>query len=155
MLSIHHLTKTYKGGKKAVSDLSNLLKENGLREIEYEAQNVRIRVVANYTEQPIVPVSAPAVATAQPVVQSTFPDEKDKANYVKSPMVGVVYLASDPSATNFVKEGDLVGVGQTLCLIEAMKTFNPVKAEKAGCVKKVLVQSGMPVEFNEPLFVIE
>ncbi|MBE6449672.1 MAG: acetyl-CoA carboxylase, biotin carboxyl carrier protein [Alphaproteobacteria bacterium] len=141
--------------KKAVSDLSELLKLNGLREIEYEAENVRIRVVANYAEQPVV--AAPVVAAPQvsATVPSNVAEDKDKANYVKSPMVGVVYLASDPSAANFVKEGDLVGVGQTLCLIEAMKTFNPVKAEKAGCVKKVLVQSGMPVEFNEPLFVIE
>ena len=144
--------------KKAVSDLSELLKENGLREIEYEAENVRIRVVANYAEPVVMPAVTSPVAPA--VVQSSTPtvvkaDDTDKANQVKSPMVGVVYLASDPSAPNFVKEGDLVGVGQTLCLIEAMKTFNPVKAEKAGRVKKVLVQSGMPVEFNEPLFVIE
>lgn len=143
--------------RKAVSDLSELLKENGLREIEYEAENVRIRVVANYAEPAVVPAVAPVVpAVTQvqtPIVTKT--DDADKANQVRSPMVGVVYLASDPSAPNFVKEGDLVGVGQTLCLIEAMKTFNPVKAEKAGRVKKVLVQSGMPVEFNEPLFVIE
>ena len=70
-------------------------------------------------------------------------------------MVGVVYLSSDPSQPPFVREGDIIGVGQTLCLIEAMKTFSPVKSDKAGCVKKVLVSSGMPVEFNEPLFVIE
>ena len=143
--------------KKAVSDLSELLKANGLREIEYEAENVRIRVVANYAEPAVM--AAPAPVAAAPVVSaapaSPKADDADKANQVKSPMVGVVYLASDPSAPNFVKEGDLVGVGQTLCLIEAMKTFNPVKAEKAGRVKKVLVQSGMPVEFNEPLFVIE
>ena len=140
--------------KKAVSDLSELLKENGLREIEYEAENVRIRVVANYAEPMAMPAMAPVVTpvSSSPVIKT---EEIDKANQVKSPMVGVVYLAPDPSAPDFVKEGDLVGVGQTLCLIEAMKTFNPVKSEKAGQVKKVLVQSGMPVEFNEPLFVIE
>ena len=143
--------------KKAVSDLSELLKANGLREIEYEAENVRIRVVANYAEPAVVPAIAPVVPAVTQVQTQivTKTDDADKANQVRSPMVGVVYLASDPSAPNFVKEGDLVGVGQTLCLIEAMKTFNPVKAEKAGRVKKVLVQSGMPVEFNEPLFVIE
>lgn len=143
--------------KKAVSDLSELLKANGLREIEYEAENVRIRVVANYTEPAVMPTVAPVASavTQVPTPIVTKADDVDKANQVRSPMVGVVYLASDPSAPNFVKEGDLVGVGQTLCLIEAMKTFNPVKAEKAGRVKKVLVQSGMPVEFNEPLFVIE
>ncbi len=139
--------------KKAVSELSELLHANNLREIEYEAENVRIRVVANFAdERPVLPsapvtVSVPAPAPATSTV--------DKENQIKSPMVGVVYLASDPSAPAFVQEGDMIGIGQTLCLIEAMKTFNPVKATKAGRIKKILVQSGMPVEFNEPLFVIE
>ena len=139
--------------KKAITDLSELLHKNNLREIEYEAENVRIRVVANFAEEPVVPV-VKAAPVAQAPVEKTV-SNSDKENQVKSPMVGVVYLASDPSAPAFVQEGDMVGVGQTLCLIEAMKTFNPVKATKAGRVKKILVQSGMPVEFNEPLFVIE
>ena len=139
--------------KKAITDLSELLHKNNLREIEYEAENVRIRVVANFAEEPVVPV-VKAAPVAQAPVEKTV-SNSDKENQVKSPMVGVVYLASDPSAPAFVQEGDMVGVGQTLCLIEAMKTFNPVKATKAGRVKKILVQSGMPVEFNEPLFIVE
>ena len=142
--------------KKAVTELSELLHKNNLSEIEYEAENVRIRVVANFPEKASIPVvQAAPVAQAQPVAAKAAVSSADKENQVKSPMVGVVYLSSEPSAPAFVQEGDVVGVGQTLCLIEAMKTFNPVKATKAGRVKKILVQSGSPVEFNEPLFVIE
>ncbi|MBO5996903.1 MAG: acetyl-CoA carboxylase biotin carboxyl carrier protein [Alphaproteobacteria bacterium] len=140
--------------KKAITDLSELLHKNNLREIEYEAENVRIRVVANFEEEAKVPVVKAATVVAQAPVERASSDS-DKENQIKSPMVGVVYLASEPSAPAFVQEGDMVGVGQTLCLIEAMKTFNPVKATKAGRIKKILVQSGDPVEFNEPLFVIE
>ena len=74
---------------------------------------------------------------------------------VKSPMVGVVYLSSDPNTPNYVKIGDTVAQGDTVCLIEAMKTFNPVKAHTAGKVTKILVESGDPVEYGEPLIVIE
>ena len=138
--------------KNAICELSELLHKNNLREIEYEAENVRIRVVANYEEK-VIPTFA-----AQPVIPTTQveqPKTDDKKNTIKSPMVGIVYLSSDPSAAPFVRVGDMVGAGQTLCLVEAMKTFNPVKAEKAGTIKQVLVQSGMPVEFGAPLFVIE
>ena len=138
--------------KNAICELSELLHKNNLREIEYEAENVRIRVVANYEEKAIPTVVAAPVATSEPVLPSRADDKK---NTVKSPMVGIVYLSSDPKTAPFVREGDMVGVGQTLCLVEAMKTFNPVKAEKAGKIKEVLVESGMPVEFGEPLFVIE
>jgi len=140
--------------KNAICELSELLHKNNLREIEYEAENVRIRVVANYEEKSIPTVAASPIVTVDtaPVQPKEAFDKKDT---IKSPMVGIVYLASDPTSAPFVQEGDMVGIGQTLCLVEAMKTFNPVKAEKAGTIKRILVQSGMPVEFDEPLFVIE
>lgn len=142
--------------KNAIKELSELLHANDLREIEYEAENVRIRVVANSAMPASMPAPMPTVVAA-PVASATQASapEEDLSKAVKSPMVGVVYLSSDPSQPPFVREGDMIGVGQTLCLIEAMKTFSPVKSDKAGRVKKVLVSSGMPVEFNEPLFVIE
>ena len=140
--------------KKAITELSELLHKNNLREIEYEAENVRIRVVGNFAVEKTIPTVA-AVPAVQKQPVADVADTTDKENQIKSPMVGVVYLSSDPSTPAFVREGDMVGVGQTLCLIEAMKTFNPVKSTKAGKVKKILVQSGSPVEFNEPLFVIE
>ncbi len=138
--------------KKAICELSELLHKNNLREIEYESENVRIRVVANYEEKNIPDIVAPSVAQSEPALSVKT---EEKKNTVKSPMVGIVYLSSDPQTAPFVRVGDMVGVGQTLCLVEAMKTFNPVKAEKAGKIKEVLVESGMPVEFGEPLFVIE
>ncbi len=140
--------------KKAIGDLADLLREHQLTEIEYESGDTRIRVSAK--GEPVaasVAVPATAVQPAAPVAVEEIPAVS--ANTVKSPMVGVVYLASDPNAAPFVSVGDLVGVGQTLCLIEAMKTFNPVKAEKSGKIAQILVESGSPVEFNEPLFVLE
>ena len=83
----------------------------------------------------------------------TFPvEEKKPANPIVSPMVGVVYLSKDPSSPAFVKVGDKVSVGQTVCLVEAMKTFNPIKSDKAGTITDILVESGSPVEYNQPLF---
>ncbi len=140
--------------KKAISELADLLQAHQLKEIEYETDNTRIRVVAKGTEitTPVAAVAAPAPVQASPAAASA---PVAKENQVKSPMVGVVYLSSDPNSPNFVNVGDMVGLGQTLCLIEAMKTFNPVKAEKAGKIKQILVESGTPVEFNEPLFILE
>lgn len=140
--------------KKAIAELAALLHENKLSEIEYEADNTRIRVVAERGNVVSVPAAAPVVAAPVTAAPAAAP-VVSKENQVKSPMVGVVYLSPDPNSDNFVNVGDMVGPGQTLCLIEAMKTFNPVKAEKAGKIKQVLVESGTPVEFNEPLFVLE
>ena len=82
-------------------------------------------------------------------------DYSNNPNAIKSPMVGVVYLSSNPNSPNYVKVGDSVNEGDTLCLIEAMKTFNPVKAPRAGKVAKILVETGDPIEYGEPLIVIE
>ena len=139
--------------KKSIADLADLLHEHKLTEIEYESGDTRIRV-SSKVEAAAVPavaaVPAPAAAPTPAVEKPAAP-----ANTVKSPMVGVVYLSADPNSAPFVSVGDLVGPGQTLCLVEAMKTFNPVKAEKAGKIVQILVESGTPVEFNEPLFVLE
>ena len=144
--------------KKAISELAELLEKHQLKEIEYEMSDTRIRVVAKGPEVippgPAVLPPAPAPIPEPVSVVSTTPIVT-KENQVKSPMVGVVYLSSDPNSPNFVNVGAMVGPGQTLCLIEAMKTFNPVKAEKAGKIKQILVESGTPVEFNEPLFILE
>lgn len=136
--------------KKTITDLSELLFKNHLHEIEYEVGEVRIRVVAESSNAPVPTVVAtPAVAVA-PATKEVKPE-----NQVKSPMVGVVYLSAGPNEIPFVRVGDKVGAGQTLCLIEAMKTFNPVKSSKSGTVKEILVETGSPVEFNQPLFVVE
>ncbi len=145
--------------KEAIKELANLLHENNLSEIDYESNGVHIRIVgpkASSTDictvapaqVPVVPtVSVPAVHENKPVAVAS--------NDILSPMVGIVYLSKDPQSPAFVKPGDKVSVGQTICLVEAMKTFNPIKATKAGTIKAVLVENGSPVEYNQPLFSME
>ena len=99
---------------------------------------------------PTLPVSENAKHT------NSEPADATTSGYaLKSPMVGVVYLSSSPNSPSYVQVGDSVSVGDTVCLIEAMKTFNPVKAHKNGKVVKVLVETGDPVEYGEPLVIIE
>ena len=138
--------------KDTIKELAELLKETGLSEIDYEKDGVRLHVVGPKAEAEPVPavVAAPAATS---VVSEEKP-EKPK-NQVLSPIVGVVYLAPSPNAPAFVKVGDTVKQGQTLCMVEAMKTFNPVVAQQDGVVKQVLVESGAPVEYNQPLFEME
>ena len=142
--------------KDTIKELSDLLKETGLSEIDYEKDGVRLHVVGPKTEvvPPVVSVPVAPVASVPSVPVSEEKEEKPK-NQVLSPIVGVVYLSPSPNAPTFVKEGDTVKQGQTLCMVEAMKTFNPVVAQKSGVVKKVLVESGAPVEYNQPLFEME
>lgn len=140
--------------KKAITDLADLLKKLDLGEIEYKADDFQVKIVAKGmnmpTPAPVVPVqTAPACEPCQPAKK-----EMPKKT-VNSPMVGVVYLAPDPDEAPFVFLGATVRKGQTLCLIEAMKTFNPIKATADGKIAEILVESGTPVEFNQPLFVLE
>ena len=139
--------------KQDIKELATLLHDNNLSEIEYEANGVYLRLVAPKTTCEVVPpaqapVPAPVTVTSVPtVVEETKP-----TNPIVSPMVGVVYLSKDPTSPAFVKGGDKVSVGQTVCLVEAMKTFNPIKSDKAGVITEILVESGSPVEYNQPLF---
>lgn len=152
---------------KIVSRLAAILKMNDLAELEYETETCRISLIKSHAPLPPAPTSfAPAPAPAAPATLAETPavaapaadnaaDLSKLPGCVKSPMVGVVYLSSDPNTPNYVKIGDTVAQGDTVCLIEAMKTFNPVKAHTAGKVTKILVESGDPVEYGEPLIVIE
>ncbi|MDX2221796.1 MAG: acetyl-CoA carboxylase biotin carboxyl carrier protein [Rhodospirillaceae bacterium] len=152
-----------------VKRLAAILNETGLTEIEYDAGGVRVRVAksAHHTVMASAPTmammapAAPVAAAPQPAVPSTLaaaPAASDAANHpgaVKSPMVGVAYLSPEPGKPPFVKPGDSVAEGQTLLLIEAMKTYNPVKAPKAGKVARIIVADTAPVEYGEPLMIIE
>lgn len=134
--------------------LASLLEETGLGEIEYAEGDRRVRVarpVAAATTT-VVSTGAPAAAAAaaMPAAESAVP-----ANAVTSPMVGTVYLASEPGAPSLVKVGDRVREGQTLLIIEAMKVMNPIRAPRAGTVTRIMVANGAPVEYGEPLLVIE
>lgn len=116
--------------------------------------------------QPMMAAAAPIVApatmpqaTTQPQSAPATPDASTEptpqGEAIRSPMVGTCYLAPSPEAEDFVKVGDTISEGQTLCLIEAMKMFNKIKAEKSGTVKACLVQNGQPVEFDQDLFIID
>ena len=128
--------------KQAINELAELLHKNNLSEIEYDVNGVHLRVVGHRGAEPETVVAEPQGK------QSELP----AANYIRSPMVGIAYLSKDEHSEPFVKVGDTVTAGQTVCLIEAMKTFNPIKAEKSGKITEILIETGNPVEFNQPLF---
>ncbi len=135
-----------------VRKLAALLKDTGLSEIEFESDDNRIRVARNVTTAiQTGPAAVAEVTNASPSPAS----DKVSANAVTSPMVGTAYVASEPSAPPFVKVGDNVNEGQTLLIIEAMKVMNPVLSPRAGKVTAILVTDGEPIEFGEPLMIVE
>ena len=143
-----------------IDNLAEILNSTGLTEIELEQKGVRVRVSksVNATYQapaPVAfaaPVPSPAPAAAVPVASAPAGDH---AGGVKSPMVGTIYMASSPESAPFVTVGATVKQGQTLLIIEAMKTMNQIPAPKSGKVTQILVENGQPVEFGEMLMVIE
>jgi acetyl-CoA carboxylase biotin carboxyl carrier protein len=143
-----------------IRDLAELLKETGLSEIEIERAGMRVRVARQiaatgfYAPPAGVPGTAPATPAAGPAAAG-LADPAKHPGAVPSPMVGTVYLAPEPDAAPFVQVGTRVSQGQTLMIIEAMKTMNHIPAPKAGVVMAILVGNGQPVEFGEPLAIIE
>ncbi len=144
-----------------IRNLASLLDETKLTEIEYQRDNVRIRVARTLPPQsvslPPVPVAAPAAAAAPAPAAAPVaaPAPADHPGMVPSPMVGTVYLAAEPGARPFVTVGDTVQKGQTLLIIEAMKVMNPLPSPRTGVVKEIVVTDGKPVEYGEPLVIIE
>ena len=139
-----------------VRQLAELLGETGLTEISVEDNDRKIKVARTVTAAAPVhvsaaPVSAPAAAA--PLAAATPP--ADHPGTVKSPMVGTVYMASSPESANFVSIGDSVKEGDTLVIIEAMKVMNPIVAPRGGKVTAILVGNAQPVEFDQPLVIIE
>ena len=143
---------------RLVRKLADILTETGLSEIEVEHGGLKVRVAKVLTAAPMhvqAPVYAPApVAAATPVADAPVAKAMAAGDQVKSPMVGTVYLQPSPGADPFVKVGDTVEVGQTMMIVEAMKTMNPIPAPKSGRIVEILVEDGQPVEFGEPLAVI-
>jgi acetyl-CoA carboxylase biotin carboxyl carrier protein len=140
-----------------VRSLALLLDETNLSEIEYEVQGTRVRVVRQITVSP-APASLPAAPVAAPPATSLAPIAADPAKHpgaLKSPMVGVAYLSQEPGLPPFVKIGDSISEGQTLLLIEAMKTYNPIRAGKSGKLTALFVEDSQPVEYGETLAIIE
>jgi acetyl-CoA carboxylase biotin carboxyl carrier protein len=134
--------------------LAAVLVETGLTEIEIADKDSRIRVVRG-GGAPATVVAPAMAAPVVPAVASVAHEAPNHPGAVVSPMVGVAYLSPEPGAPTFVNVGQQVTAGQTLLLIEAMKTFNQIKAPKAGTVTAILVQSGAPVEYGEALIVLE
>jgi acetyl-CoA carboxylase biotin carboxyl carrier protein len=140
----------------AIRALAAVLVETGLSEIEIADKDSRIRVVRNLA--PATMVASVATAAPAPVQVAVAPVAQDLADHpgaVTSPMVGVAYLSPEPGAPSFVSVGQQVTAGQTLLLIEAMKTFNQIKAPKSGTVASILVQHSAPVEYGEVLIILE
>lgn len=142
-----------------VRQLAKLLDETGLTEIEYGEGKWHLRVSKSMTAAAsVVPAAAAAaavVAAAAPVAAATADDAARHPGAVTSPMVGTVYVAPEPTAAPFVKVGDTVSEGQTLMLIEAMKTMNPIKAPRAGRVSQIFITNAAPVEYGEVLLILE
>ena len=141
-----------------VRQLAKLLNDTGLTEIEVEDDDRKIRVARTVQAASVAvaapaPVAAPAAAPAAAPVAPTAP--ADHAGALKSPMVGTVYLAPEPGAAAFVTVGQQVKEGDTILIIEAMKTMNQIPAPRAGTVKRILVEDGRPVEYGAPLMIIE
>jgi acetyl-CoA carboxylase biotin carboxyl carrier protein len=139
---------------EAIRALSDLLAETGLTEIEVEQNGARIRVaragaMAAIAAQPVAVAAAPAASSASPA-----PSSGPHPGAVTSPMVGTAYTASEPGKPPFVKVGQEVKEGDTLFIVEAMKTMNPIPAPRGGTVKEICVENGSPVEFGQTLLIL-
>lgn len=147
--------------QQMIRDLADLLNETGLTEIEWSEGPLKVRVTKGGVA-PVyaaaAPVAAAAAAAAVAATGNTAAAAGDEANHpgaVKSPMVGTVYTAPEPGAATFVKVGDSVNAGQTVLIVEAMKTMNPITAPKGGRIARILIENQQPVEFGQPLLIIE
>lgn len=141
-----------------IRELAELLAEVELTEIEIEQDDLRVRVSRNYTQSGATIVSAPQAAPSPQATisaEASSAESAPNAKAVTSPMVGTIYLAPEPGSPPFVSVGDKVKKGQTLLIVEAMKTMNPIAAPAAGVVKEVLVENEQPVEFGEGLIVVD
>lgn len=145
---------------RKIRKLIELLQETGISEIEIKEGEESLRLSRHGTSNVMdvhhirpahhAPMAHPAMEASQPA-----PAAVAHGHHVRSPMVGTLYSAPSPEAAPFVVVGQTVHVGDPLCMIEAMKMFNEVEADKAGVITAILVQNGSPVEYNQPLFVIE
>ncbi|MCF7985033.1 MAG: acetyl-CoA carboxylase biotin carboxyl carrier protein [Thiohalocapsa sp.] len=147
---------------RKVKKLIELLEESDVAEIEIHEGEESVRISRHGSAPPQLMIHAPAAAggapapmQVAPAAASTEVEDPDEADMVRSPMVGTFYRSPSPGSKAFVEEGQDVKVGDTLCIIEAMKILNQIECERSGTVKRILVENGQPVEYNQPLFVIQ
>jgi acetyl-CoA carboxylase biotin carboxyl carrier protein len=144
-----------------IRELAQIMEETGLVEVDFEDDKVSVHLskAGSVSHAPMMaahaPIAAPAPTAAAPAPAPEATADADLENAINSPMVGRAYLAPEPGAAVFVKEGDSVKAGQTLLIIEAMKVMNPITAPNAGVVRRILIEDGQPIEFGEPLIIIE
>ena len=141
--------------KQAIKELTNMLEELNLSEIQIENDKIgKVKVARNNYKQQI-----PNISTNQEKIDNNTKNEnlinEDTENIIKSPMVGTIYLQPEPDSDPFIKTGDKVKKGQTLLIVEAMKTMNDIVADKNGTIKEILVKNEQPVQFDDPLIIIE
>lgn len=150
------MTGKFPFDEDAVRKLAEILEETGLSEVEVESGEARIRVARNQTVVASAPAAAGASAAAAPPAADTDAGAPQESGHViTSPMVGTIYLSPEPGAAPYVTVGDKVTEGQTLLIVEAMKVMNTLPSPVSGVIRKILVEDGHPVEFDEPLIVIE
>lgn len=156
---------------RKIRKLIELIKETGIAEIEIREGEESVRITREVKAGPFLAqaTAAPTYLTSSSEAQAAAPAAASEArssvaapasdlankHALRAPMVGTVYLSPSPGAKAYIEVGQKVNIGDTLCLIEAMKMFNQIEADKAGTISAILVENGMPVEFNQPLFVIE
>ena len=150
-----HAMSAMKIDHDAIKSLAVLLNDTGLTEIEIADGDQRIRVMKQGMPVQTYAAAPAPVAAAAPVAAVPAAKPENRAGTVKSPMVGTAYLQSEPGAPHFVTKGATVKAGDTLLIIEAMKVMNPIKADRAGTVTDIFIEDGHPVEFDQPLVVIE
>jgi len=151
---------------RKIKKLIELLEESGIAEIEIKEGEEALRIsrmpvaaphaVPQVAHLAVLPAAAGAAASAAlPAAESAAPKPKPNEHVITAPMVGTFYASPSPGAKAFVEIGDEIKVGQVLCIIEAMKMMNQIEADKAGRITSVMAQNGDPVEFGQPLFVVE
>ncbi len=151
---------------KEIQDLIDFIAHSGLDEVNIETEGLKLNVKRNAAAAPVVqamalpPVAAAPVAAQQPAAAQTPPAaveaaKSDSTVIVRSPMIGTFYRSASPESPLFVEVGDEMKKGQVVCIIEAMKLFNEIESEVSGRIVKVLVENATPVEYDQPLFIVE
>ncbi|MCO4172806.1 acetyl-CoA carboxylase biotin carboxyl carrier protein [Aeromonas sp. HMWF036] len=147
---------------RKIKKLIELVEESGIAELEISEGEESVRISRNFSgqvttamPQMMMQQAAPVAAPAAPVAAAPAADAAPSGHLMRSPMVGSFYRSSSPDAKPFAEVGQQVNVGDTLCIVEAMKMMNQIESDKAGVIKAILVENGQAVEFDEPLFIIE
>ena len=142
---------------RKLKKLIDLVQESGIAELEITEGEEKVKIVkgGEATVTPVVPATAPAPAAAPAAAAAAAEEPAQPGHVLKAPMVGTFYRSPSPEAKHFVEVGQNVKAGETVCIIEAMKLMNEIEADATGMIKAILVESGQPVEYGQPLFIIE